>query len=300
MKLTKARLQQIIREEIGASEVDEGVLDKIKGLFKKDGGGLPFFSIDQKSIMALINNDFPELKGNDPDAFKMQKMFNADPEGVQKKLALKYLNIITGMPTSNTSFDKAFAKYQKDTARRDGKTGVGKNLRDEIGRDRDKGELAKGLYSIIYSAYGNSPAYKEFQKNTKRYHGYLGAKDAAKADRIDAEIAKAAAEYKKGQPSRPPGYRPIPRQRGNPFDLGEGQEMKLTKARLRQIIREEIGAHPADLAYERLADGVGDLIRVALEEDGLDPGAIRDAIGEALDEELGAEDDTPLIGPAGS
>ena len=183
MKLTKARLQQIIREEIGASEVDEGVLDKIKGLFKKDGGGLPFFSIDQKSIMALINNDFPELKGNDPDAFKMQKMFNADPEGVQKKLALKYLNIITGMPTSNTSFDKAFAKYQKDTARRDGKTGVGKNLRDEIGRDRDKGELAKGLYSIIYSAYGNSPAYKEFQKNTKRYHGYLGAKDAAKASR---------------------------------------------------------------------------------------------------------------------
>ena len=76
--------------------------------------------------------------------------------------------------------------------------------------------------------------------------------------------------------------------------------MKLTKARLRQIIREEIGAQDDDEAYERLASGVGDLIRVALEEDGLDPGAIRDAIGEALDEELGAEDDTPLIGPAGS
>ena len=76
--------------------------------------------------------------------------------------------------------------------------------------------------------------------------------------------------------------------------------MKLTKARLRQIIKEEIGAHPAELAYERLANGVGDLIRVALEEDGLSAGAIRDAIGEALDEELGAEDDTPLIGPAGS
>ena len=76
--------------------------------------------------------------------------------------------------------------------------------------------------------------------------------------------------------------------------------MKLTKARLQQIIKEEIGAQDDDEAYERLASGVGDLIRVALEEDGLDPGAIRDAIGEALDEELGAEDDTPLIGPAGS
>ena len=265
MKLTKARLQQIIKEEIEASEVDEGVLDKIKGLFKKDGGGLPFFSIDQKSIMALINNDFPELKGNDPDAFKMQKMFNADPEGVQKKLALKYLNIITGMPTSNTSFDKAFAKYQKDTARRDGKTGVGKNLRDEIGRDRDKGELAKALYSIIYSAYGNSPAYKEFQKNTKRYHGYLAAKDAARADRVDADIAKAGAEFRKGQPSRPPGSRPIPRHRGNPFDLGEGQEMKitkegnqmkLTKARLQQIIKEEIeGTQEQSHAFEIYSPG---------------------------------------------
>ena len=80
----------------------------------------------------------------------------------------------------------------------------------------------------------------------------------------------------------------------------ETNTAKLSKARLQQIIREEIGAHPAELAYERLASGVGDLIRVALEEDGLSAGAIRDAIGEALDEELGAEDDTPLIGPAGS
>lgn len=63
--------------------------------------------------------------------------------------------------------------------------------------------------------------------------------------------------------------------------------MKISKAKLRQIIKEELEAHPAELAYERLANGVGDLIRAALEEDGLDAGAIQDAIGEALSEELG-------------
>jgi hypothetical protein len=76
--------------------------------------------------------------------------------------------------------------------------------------------------------------------------------------------------------------------------------MKISKAKLRQIIKEELGAHPAELAYERLANGVGDLIRVALDEDGLDAGAIQDAIGEALAEELDLDDSTPLIGPAGS
>ena len=75
--------------------------------------------------------------------------------------------------------------------------------------------------------------------------------------------------------------------------------MKITKSQLRQIIKEELGAHPAELAYERLANGVGDLIRVALEEDGLEAGAIQDAIGEALAEELDLDDSTPLIGPAG-
>ncbi len=64
--------------------------------------------------------------------------------------------------------------------------------------------------------------------------------------------------------------------------------MKLTKARLQQIIKEEIGAWTdIDTAYHRLANRVGDLIRAALEKDGLDPSAIQDAIGEALDEELG-------------
>ena len=75
--------------------------------------------------------------------------------------------------------------------------------------------------------------------------------------------------------------------------------MKLTKAKLRQIIKEEIGA-VAD-PYERLAHGVGDLIRAALEQDGLDPSDIQDAIGEALAEELGLGDgdSTSLIGAAG-
>jgi len=68
----------------------------------------------------------------------------------------------------------------------------------------------------------------------------------------------------------------------------ESKSMKLTKARLQQIIKEEIGAWTdIDTAYHRLANRVGDLIRAALEKDGLDPSAIQDAIGEALDEELG-------------
>jgi hypothetical protein len=73
--------------------------------------------------------------------------------------------------------------------------------------------------------------------------------------------------------------------------------MKISKAKLRQIIKEEIGA-VAD-PYERLANGVGDLIRVALEKDGLSPGDIQEAIGEALAEELDLDDSTPLIGAAG-
>ena len=126
MKITKARLQQIIKEEIEASEVDEGVLDKIKGLFKKGGGAaLPYDAADYKSITALSQggDNFAKMKNNDPDAVKMQQAFDADPEGVKKQLALRYLNDITGMPRSNTNFEKAFMKYQEETARRGGENG---------------------------------------------------------------------------------------------------------------------------------------------------------------------------------
>ena len=86
--------------------------------------------------------------------------------------------------------------------------------------------------------------------------------------------------------------------------------MKLTKARLRQIIKEEINStvreNFSDLfaradrdevapdPYERLVDGVGSLIRIALEEDGLDPGIIRDAIKEAVTVHVHATRD-PLL-----
>ena len=80
--------------------------------------------------------------------------------------------------------------------------------------------------------------------------------------------------------------------------------MKLTKAKLQEIIKEEIesqagswslpaadreeaAAHPWAVAYKNLVNGVGDLIRSALEKDGLDPDIIRDAVSEAFSKELG-------------
>jgi len=73
--------------------------------------------------------------------------------------------------------------------------------------------------------------------------------------------------------------------------------MKIAKAKLRQIIKEELNEVSMNYreaeAYEALANAVGDLIRDALEGSGLgglSPDAIRDAIGEALAEELGAEE----------
>ena len=74
--------------------------------------------------------------------------------------------------------------------------------------------------------------------------------------------------------------------------------MKISKAKLRQIIKEELGTlseqDPAEidaLAYERLFNAVGDLIRTALEEDGLRPVAIQMALAEAVSEELGPVQD---------
>jgi len=85
--------------------------------------------------------------------------------------------------------------------------------------------------------------------------------------------------------------------------------MKLTKARLKQIVKEEIGAavregdvidmsrrratraeDAEEAAYVAIANAVGDLVQNALEEGALSPEAIRDAIGEILDEELGPAD----------
>ena len=74
--------------------------------------------------------------------------------------------------------------------------------------------------------------------------------------------------------------------------------MKISKTKLRQIIKEELGTlreqDPAEidaLAYERLFNAVGDLIRTALEEDGLRPVAIQMALAEAVSEELGPVQD---------
>jgi hypothetical protein len=71
--------------------------------------------------------------------------------------------------------------------------------------------------------------------------------------------------------------------------------MKISKVKLRQIIKEELGTlreqDPAEENYVNLANAVGDLVREALEGHGLEASAIRDAIAEALDEELGPVQD---------
>ena len=74
--------------------------------------------------------------------------------------------------------------------------------------------------------------------------------------------------------------------------------MKISKTKLRQIIKEELAETEEtalnsprqagrEWSYENLANTVGDLVREALEGHGLDADSIRDAIAEALDEELG-------------
>ena len=78
--------------------------------------------------------------------------------------------------------------------------------------------------------------------------------------------------------------------------------MKISKAKLRQIIKEELAEAEEtalnsprqagrEYSYENLANTVGDLVREALEGHGLEASAIRDAIAEALDEELGPVQD---------
>jgi len=96
--------------------------------------------------------------------------------------------------------------------------------------------------------------------------------------------------------------------------------MKISKTRLKEIIKEEINETFEDRlarakeiepgvdfeaeetalnspreagrqwAYENIVNTVGDLVREALEGHGLDADSIRDAIAEALDEELGPEE----------
>ena len=82
-------------------------------------------------------------------------------------------------------------------------------------------------------------------------------------------------------------------------------KMKISKAKLRQIIKEELSGlgeseetalnSPREAgregSYENLVNTVGDLVREALEGHGLEASAIRDAIAEALDEELGPDEE---------
>jgi hypothetical protein len=80
--------------------------------------------------------------------------------------------------------------------------------------------------------------------------------------------------------------------------------MKISKSKLRQIIKEELGTlreqDPAEENYVNLANAVGDLVREALEGHGLDADSIRDAIAEALDEELGpVADEVPRVTSTG-
>jgi len=93
--------------------------------------------------------------------------------------------------------------------------------------------------------------------------------------------------------------------------------MKISKAKLRQIIKEELGTlreeDPAEetalnspreagrqWSYENIVNTVGDLVREALEGHDLDADSIRDAIAEALDAELGpVKDEGPRITSTG-
>ncbi len=93
--------------------------------------------------------------------------------------------------------------------------------------------------------------------------------------------------------------------------------MKISKTKLRQIIKEELGTlreeDPAEetalnspreagrqWSYENLANTVGDLVREALEGHDLDADSIRDAVAEALDAELGpVQDEGPRITSTG-
>jgi hypothetical protein len=93
--------------------------------------------------------------------------------------------------------------------------------------------------------------------------------------------------------------------------------MKISKTKLRQIIKEELGTlreeDPAEetalnspreagrqWSYENIVNTVGDLVREALEGHDLDADSIRDAIAEALDAELGpVKDEGPRITSTG-
>lgn len=94
------------------------------------------------------------------------------------------------------------------------------------------------------------------------------------------------------------------RSAGNHGELEELQERKISKSVLYKIIKEELGTlreqDPAEENYVNLANAVGDLVREALEGHGLDADSIRDAIAEALDEELGpVADEVPRVTSTG-
>ena len=78
--------------------------------------------------------------------------------------------------------------------------------------------------------------------------------------------------------------------------------MKLTKSKLREIIREELGAAKSGWrvrllarSYENLVNDLSDLIKRSIEEDGMDPAEARRAAEEAMDIEIGlGEEEEPL------
>jgi len=78
--------------------------------------------------------------------------------------------------------------------------------------------------------------------------------------------------------------------------------MKLTRKKLKEIIREELGAAKSGWrvrllarSYENLVNDLSDLIKRSIEEGGMDPAEARRAAEEAMDIEIGlGEEEEPL------
>ena len=67
--------------------------------------------------------------------------------------------------------------------------------------------------------------------------------------------------------------------------------MKITKAQLKQIIKEELGQVGQSRAYEELVLDLGDLLRRALDEEPyMQPDEVRSAVEEALGVHLGSDE----------
>jgi len=76
--------------------------------------------------------------------------------------------------------------------------------------------------------------------------------------------------------------------------------MKISKAKLRQIIKEELGTlreqDPAEENYVKLVNALGDIFQHHLEEVGMERSEILRAVEEAVEsEELGGNDEEETI-----